>query len=201
MKKIGISCLLALSAITGTVKAQEVGTVRVGFDFGYTIPEGGGGISYAIEPKYNLQENMTIGLKLGAALMVKNADIEGSDSEFEGKIAANGSYLGTFDYYFHKSGSFAPYVGGGIGLYRLAAIEVKVTDDVDESTSFDASSKFGGLIRFGFESGKFRMGAEYNLIPKSDLEDINGNVVGESVNNYLNIHLGFYLGGGKWSNK
>lgn len=183
-----------MSALSGSVQAQEVGKVRVGFNFGYAIPDGGGGLSYSIEPKYNLKENMMVGLKLGAALMLKNIEGEGNEGTLEADLAATGYYLGTFDYYFHKSGSFAPYVGAGLGFYKIASLEVN-------NVAFDASNQFGGLMRCGFELGKFRLGAEYNLIPKSDLEDLNGNPAGESVNSFINIHLGFFFGGGQWSNK
>lgn len=194
MKKIAISCLFVLSALSGSVQAQEVGKVRVGFNFGYAIPDGGGGISYSLEPKYNLKENMMVGLKFGAAGMLKNIEGEDGAGTFEADLAATGYYLGTFDYYFHKSGSFAPYVGAGMGIFKIAALEVN-------NVSFAADNKFGGLLRCGFELGKFRLGAEYNLIPNSDLEDLNGNAAGESKNSYINIHLGFFFGGGQWSNK
>jgi hypothetical protein len=56
----------------------------------------------------------------------------------------------------------------------------------------------GGLLRGGFEWGKFRMGLEYNLVPKSTLQDTSGNNRGTISNSYLGIHLGFFVGGGKW---
>lgn len=42
------------------------------------------------------------------------------------------------------------------------------------------------------------MGVEYNLLPDSDLENIGGTKIGTVSNKYVGIHLGFYLGGGKW---
>ena len=42
------------------------------------------------------------------------------------------------------------------------------------------------------------MGLEYNLVPKSNLQDLNGASVAKVSNSYLGIHLGFYVGGGKW---
>jgi hypothetical protein len=45
----------------------------------------------------------------------------------------------------------------------------------------------------GFEWGKFRMGLEYNLVPKSTLQDTSGNNRGTISNSYLGIHLGFLL--------
>ena len=58
----------------------------------------------------------------------------------------------------------------------------------------------GGLIRGGIEWAGFRMGLEYNFIPDSDLENLNGDKVGTAKNAYLGIHIGFFVGGGKWEN-
>lgn len=73
-------------------------------------------------------------------------------------------------------------------------------DDTDNSNdvNVDATGKMGGLVRGGFEWGKFRMGLEYNWVPKTTLEDSNGNTIGKIANSYLGIHLGFCLCGGKW---
>lgn len=60
------------------------------------------------------------------------------------------------------------------------------------------SGVMGGLIRDGIEWAGFRMGLEYNIIPDSDLEDLNGNYSGTAKNTYLGIHIGFFVGGGKW---
>jgi outer membrane protein X len=139
---------------------------------------------------------MNVGLRLGAAAMVRDLNTDGETSS--AKISANGSYVGTYDYYFNNSGSsFVPYIGGGAGYYSIANVEF---DDLESSTdvALDAAGKFGGLIRGGFEWGKFRMGVEYNLVPKSTLQDLSGNKIGNISNTYLGIHLGFYVGGGKW---
>jgi hypothetical protein len=42
-----------------------------------------------------------------------------------------------------------------------------------------------GGLRGGFEWGKFRMGLEYNLVPKSTLQDTSGNNRGTISNSYL----------------
>jgi hypothetical protein len=41
---------------------------------------------------------------------------------------------------------------------------------------------------------------DYNFVPKSDLINLQGTVIGESANAYLGIAIGFYIGGGKWRN-
>jgi outer membrane protein W len=195
MKKI----ILTVAAVFafGFANAQKEGSFRVGLDLGYTIPSnGGGGILLSIEPKYNLKDNMNVGLRIGSAAMVRDIATNGQSSS--AKISANGSYVGTYDYYFNNSGkSFVPYVGAGAGYYTIANVEVD-GNTANGELALDASGKMGGLMRAGFEWGKFRMGLEYNLVPKSTLQNTAGKEVGTIANSYLGIHLGFYVGGGKW---
>jgi outer membrane protein W len=195
MKKITLTVAAVFAFAYGY--SQKEGGFRVGLDLGYTIPSnGGGGVLFSIEPKYNIKDNMNVGLRIGAAAMVR--DIKTDENEnMSAKISANGSYVGTYDYYFNASGkSFVPYLGAGAGYYSIANVEVDETSNND--TALDASGKMGGLLRGGFEWGKFRMGLEYNLVPKSTLQNINGDNLGTISNSYLGIHLGFFVGGGKW---
>lgn len=176
--------------------SQKDGGFRVGLDLGFVPSSGGAGLLVSIEPKYNLKDNMNVGLRIGSAGMVRDVNTSGTSSS--AKVAINSSYVGTYDYYFNESGkTFVPYIGGGLGLYTVGNVEF---DDVSNSSSitFDATNKLGGLVRGGFEWGKFRMGLEYNLVPESTLQDMNGNNRGTVSNTYVGIHLGFYIGGGKW---
>jgi hypothetical protein len=198
MKKIILFAFMALAFANGY--SQEEGKFRVGLDFGYVPAGGGGGVLVSLEPKYNIADNMNVGLRLGGAGVVRDY-LNNNNEEFTAEAAGIGSFVGTYDYYFHKSGSsFAPYVGGGIGYYSLA--NVKVDDSVIDTNEYNnsVSGVFGGLIRGGFEWGGFRMGLEYNFLPDSDLEDVDGNKVGTAKNAYLGIHIGFFVGGGKWAN-
>ncbi len=197
MKKIILTAMAVFAFTNGY--SQEEGKFRVGLDLGYTVPSnGGGGILFSVEPKYNLKDNMNVGLRIGAAAMVR--DIKTDDGgTTSAKISANGSYVGTYDYYFNNSGSsFVPYVGGGAGYYSIANVEYDNLDDSSSNAALDASGKMGGLIRGGFEWGKFRMGIEYNLVPKSELQDTSGAKIADISNSYIGIHFGFYVGGGKW---
>ena len=195
MKKIIVTVAAVFAFITGY--AQKEGGFRVGLDVGYTIPSnGGGGILFSIEPKYNIKDNMNVGLRIGAAAMVR--DIQNDGNTESAKVSANGSYVATYDYCFNKAGkTFVPYIGGGAGYYSIANVEVN-SGTTNNDIALDASGKLGGLIRGGFEWAKFRMGLEYNLVPKSTLKDINGNSQGTISNSYLGIHIGFFVGGGKW---
>lgn len=204
MKKIFYAVIVVI-CMTQWSNAQEQGKFRVGLDLGYAIPDGGGGILVALEPKYNIGDNMNVGLRFESAVLAKNVILP-QNSEFgvnslESELAASSSFLGTFDYYFNSgNSSFAPFLGAGIGYSTLANLEVDIAQvpglepigDEDTVDEVEVDGKFGGLIRAGFEAGKFRLAATYNLIGKSDLDGA------ETKNSYIGISLGFYLGGGKW---
>lgn len=197
MKKITLVLLLAFVFTNGY--SQEEGKFRVGLDFGYVPAGGGGGGLFSIEPKFNISDNMNVGLRFGGAAVVRDLVTNNSD-ELTAKVAGIGSLVGTYDYYFHKSGSgssFAPYIGGGIGYYSLANVEVDDSADTGEYTPA-VSSVFGGLIRGGFEWTGFRMGLEYNFLPESDIENFAGEKVGTAKNAYVGLSIGFFIGGGKW---
>lgn len=193
MKKIFFAFLLML-AVVQVSQAQEEGKFRVGLEGGYTMPSGGGGVLLAVEPKYNIADNMNIGIRFESAAMAKNVDV--GPASAEASLTASVSYSGTFDYYFNSgSSSFAPFLGAGAGYSSLGSIGFDIDDveDIEGDADVEVDGKFGGLIRAGFEAGKFRLAATYNLIGKTELAE------GLEVkNSYLGISLGFYLGGGKW---
>ena len=198
MRKIILFAIVVLAFANGY--SQEKGKFRVGLDFGYVPASGGGGGLVSLEPKYNIADNMNVGLRMGGAAVIRDL-VSTNNEEFTAKVAGISSFAGTYDYYFHKSGSsFAPYVGGGVGYYSLANVEVDDSSADSEEITPAVSGVLGGLIRGGFEWGGFRMGLEYNFLPDSDLEDLNGDKVGTAKNAYVGIHIGFFVGGGKWGN-
>lgn len=191
-------CFIAAmgSMVYGTY-AQEEGKFRLGLDAGYAIPAngGGGGVLVALEPKYNIADNINIGIRLEGAAMAK--EIEENEFSTEADVALNIAALGTFDYYFNTpNSSFAPFVGAGLGYYGLANLEVEDNDITDETTierDNEIDDRFGGLVRAGFELGKLRFAATYNIVGNSDIGE-----GAEVKNSYFGISLGFYAGGGKW---
>jgi outer membrane protein X len=191
MKKIILSVVALL--IFGFAHSQREGGFRVGLDMGIIPANGGLGISFDIEPKYNIKENMSVGLRIGGAAIAR--DVEESGITTSVTATAIGSYIGTFDYYFPSGKSFVPFVGGGIGY--ATALSVRADEDANID-NLDPDSGFGGVIRGGFEWGKFRMNLEYNFVPKTPLY-LNGPLTNEDISNsYFAVNLGFYIGGGKW---
>jgi hypothetical protein len=73
MKKVLIFTMVGLLMTFSKVMAQEEGKFRVGMDMGLTIPSsGGGGFLIYLEPKYNIKDNMNIGLRVGVAAMARD---------------------------------------------------------------------------------------------------------------------------------
>lgn len=202
MKKIYFAILFF--GLINLTHAQEEGKFRAGLDFGVGIGSGSsGGILFAIEPKYNLKHNLNVGLRFQGATIIKDMYyVNRQNEDFDATIQASSSFMAVSDYYFHKEGgnSFAPFIGGGLGFFNLQNVYFSASEFDNNATVYNtkSSSVFGGMIRGGFEWGKFRMSAEYNFVPETDLQNTMGFVIGKAKNNYFGLNLGFYLGGGKW---
>ena len=190
MKKIFFTLLVTISA-TQWIQAQEEGKFRAGLDLGYAMPTRGEGLFVAFEAKQNIADNMNVGLRIENAIFVKEVYL--NDKAMDTDIIGNLSFIGTFDYYFNKNNhQFSPFVGTGIGYSSLTDVQFEFKGD-ETTPDAETNGKFGGLIRAGFEWGKLRVAANYNLLGKSKIEG------GEIKNSYLGISLGFYIGGGKWN--
>jgi outer membrane protein W len=200
MKKILLSLLVLI--VMQTAYAQRAGGFRFQMDLGTAIPkEGGVGALLNLEPQVLVTNNIAVGLRIGAAALAKDVNYYDINDEYEGEVGANVSAAGTVNYYFNNGRSrVAPYIGAGFGYYGLANVDVQDYEDIedDEIGELTASFAWAPMVRAGIELGKFRLGAEYNLVPKSDLQNTNGAVIGETINEYFGFTLGFFVGGGKW---
>src|SRR6476646_9324764 len=188
MKKITLALAFLAIAFFGNAQSTSFKPFKVDLATGYAIPNGKGakgGILFAIEPKYGVTNNITLGLRLEAAVMAQ-AQLDQSTGDLKsGSVKANASYLATGDYYF-TTNTFRPFAGLGAGLYSVAAADVN-----SETGDVSAGKKFGFMPRAGFEVGHFRTAIEYNFVGKT----------GTINNNYLGIKLGFFIGGGRISSK
>jgi outer membrane protein X len=206
MKKVCL--LLAFGTILSLSSFAQGGykPFKVGVDLGYAIPSGSGakgGVLFAIEPKYAVASAITVGLRIEGAVMARgyvgvNDDAGSADLD----VKASGSYLLTGDYYFTNNHSFRPFSGIGTGIYSIAAASMSGDGGSGSGeVSVGGGSKFGGLIRTGFEAGHFRLGLEYNLVPKTSIIASGGSGSGEtkieSKNSYMGIKIGVLIGGGK----
>jgi len=175
--------------MTTALVAQEQGRIRGGLSSGFAMPSGGFGFVYDLHVGYNLRDQMTVGARLGQAVMLSVSDDGASAS-------ANTNILGTFTAFLNPGGGgFAPFAGVGAGIYMLGAVDAGT-----EGGGFSADNLFGGLLTVGFEAGWFRLALEYNLLPSSTPSIAVGEV-SDRQNSYFGITLGFVIGGGRWGGR
>lgn len=183
-----MTAFVAASVLSVKAQSTVFKPFKVDVSFGYAVPGGSGskgGALFAVEPKYAINDNITLGLRIEAAVMAR-ATTNSSGQTVSGDVKASGSYLLTGDYYVNTN-KFRPFVGLGAGIYSNAAVAVDGSGN--QTSDVAASTKFGAAPRVGFEYGHLRMGVEYNVIGKT----------GTINNNYLGIKLGICIGGGRLS--
>lgn len=192
MKKLSLLVTL-LVVFTVAANAQEYKKFKVGVGAGFALPGGSGakgGVLFGIEPAYRLTDNIAIGLRWEAAAVVRGAS-ETISSDVDLEVAGISSYTLNGNYYFME-GNFRPFVGAGLGIYSLAAVDYSV-DGSSTQEAVEAGSKFGFYPRVGFDAGHFTLNIDFNLIPQSDIAGADVAI----TNNYIGFRLGGYFGGGR----
>jgi outer membrane protein X len=197
-----LAIFILFSTITLSTNGQDavhLKPFKVDLSIGYAIPGGEGvkgGIILALEPKYAVIPNLAVGLRMEGAIIAKFSGYDEDGNAMDTKVKAAGSYLATGDYYFTNNYALRPFAGAGAGIFSIAGIEVNST-----SGKVSGGSEFGGMLRAGIEAGHFRIGLEYNMVPKTTFEgyDSDGNYrTGlTSSNSYIGIKIGACIGGGK----
>lgn len=189
MNKMKLLFTLAIGLLmmqSVTAQSENDGRIfkkfKVDVSVGYAAPSTStgsgkkGGALFVIEPKYNVMDQVAVGLRMEGAAMVRVAN--GGD---EGDVKVNYSYIATGDYYFSNN-KFRPFGGIGAGIYTFANVHVSDDEDVDVD-NIPRTSKFGFMARAGFEYGHLRLGAEYNFLPEKS--------------GYFGIKIGAVIGGGR----
>ena len=199
MKKL--TALLVLLFLVQLSYAQQKGRFRFSTDFGVAIPKDGGvGALVNVEPQFLLRDNLAFGMRFGVAGLAKDVTYFNMQKEYRGEIAGNVSVAGTLTHFFNTGKSnVAPYLGAGLGYFALSAIEIDQSYTAPaEIGNLEADFAWAALVRAGVELRKFRMGVEYNFVPNRNLQNLNGDFIGEAINHYAGFTLGFSIGGGKW---
>ncbi len=139
-------------------------------------------------------------MRFGVAGLAKDVTYFNMQKEYRGEIAGNVSVAETLTHFFNTGKSnVAPYLGAGLGYYALSAIEIDQSYTAPaEIGNLEADFAWAPLVRAGVELRKFRMGVEYNFVPNRNLQNLNGDFIGEAINHYAGFTLGFSIGGGKW---
>lgn len=158
---------------------------------GFAAPLGSGadgGVLFAMEPKFAVMDQLSLGLRIEGAALVRYADYNNGNNDLD-NAKVEGSYVATADYYFTNNYSFRPFVGAGAGIFGVGHVDENTNDD-----NFETEKKFGGIIRAGGEVKHFRFGIEFNIIPTTT-HTLNGFTT-TSKNSYIGLKLGVCFGGG-----
>ena len=197
-----ILIIIALFAITTTDAFSQIqGRFRAGADIGGwpnigNMPRGAMG---NINLGYNIRDNMTIGISSGFA----NFNHQRYNNVYSSFESIN--FMGTYTYFF-GSGSIMPFIGGGLGLH-LMDTRANYWDWNNELSGWGEinSNQIGGFLTTGIEFGRFRIAAQYNLLPTSNFsfelsdpwgQQHHGMVNVRARNSYFALTAGFYIGGG-----
>jgi len=202
MKKI-LFVLIAGTMISLSALAQKSAQTFKPFKFdismGYAMPAGSGskgGVLFALEPKYAVMQRLSVGLRWEGAIIARfSGGYDQDGMPMNAAVKLSSSYCLTGDYYLTDNYNLRPFAGAGAGFFLLAGEETN-----GGSGGVSAGSKFGGLVRAGIEISHFRVGLEYNIVPKTTFTgwDSNGDPVTgmSSKNSYLGIKIGCVIGGG-----
>lgn len=200
MRKVLLLSAIFFVAFSATVKAQteyEFKPFKVDVSLGLALPIGGTGgktgALFVVEPKYAVLPQLSVGLRLEAAATVSGIDLNTGNYNSNATAKASASYLATADYYFTNS-RLRPFAGAGLGLYHTAGVDINSNNNV-----ISEEYKFGGMARTGFEYGHFRLGVEYNFVPKTNVAESSpgANDAYSFQNSYIGIKLGVCIGGGR----
>jgi hypothetical protein len=165
MKKIIICTTFAVIAMC--TYSQEQGKFRGSLNVGACLTgiTSAGFLLANVQLGYNLRDNVNVGGRFMWWNITDNT-------------------IGTATYYFNsEKSSFAPFVGGGVGVFRHYSNHIHRNDSL-----WNRVSTFGGMLTTGFEFKRFRLGLEYNILSKT---------MALSSKNFA-LTAGFYIGGGKW---
>lgn len=137
-----------------------------------------------LEPKYNINNQWSVGMRMEYVFYSKDDFIEYNPNDpYLSDFDADGwtfSMVGTTDYYFNNN-FVRPFVGVGAGVFYLH------NEKENSYLAFDEQiMAFGYVPRAGFNIGQFRLACEYNVI------------MSEKVNlNYVSLKVGYEIGGQK----
>jgi hypothetical protein len=192
MKKV---LTIALGLLSFGAIAQDFKPFKVNASIGFAKPIGpgsAGGFLLSTEPKYGLNDQIDLGLRVEAAFMGRAVEVAGKLAESSFRFS--GSYLLTGTYLLTTT-DFRPYVGVGAGLYSTGGLSFSESGDIGGQFS----RKLGAMARVGFKYGHLNMGVEYNYVPTTQytVNLINNTAAAvKAFNSYLGFKIGFDIGGG-----
>ena len=165
MKKLVFLSIAALAFMFASSSVQAQG-ISIELDFSYSSPGGDfadsydGGVGVGIHPRFNISDQMAVGLFFGVDAFVGGDFTDPSSSVTSSVDAAGvGAILGTFQYKLLDR-KITPYAEIGIGSYKYTAGTVDATSVVT-GAGFQDESYFGFAPKIGAMVGFLNIYASY----------------------------------------
>lgn len=192
MKKLLLLAALIGSAFFAKAQSSDYKAFKFDIGLGYAIPTASNaaagstkaGVTFTLHPHYRLSDALAIGVRIEGAGLGYEDKSSGSTSV---NVQVLYSYCATAEFYLLKGG-FRPFIGGGAGFFNQSSTNIDSTSNNNNINLTKGGTKFGFFPEVGFEAGKFRMSAAYNVLGKDDF----GN-----NNSYASFNIGFFFGGGR----
>lgn len=146
---------------------------------GFAAPIGnsvdqGTGVSFDTELRYNVQDDLSIGLGFQGAGFSDDFDDNTS-------VGLSASFIVTADHYLKTDSGTRPFVGLGVGNFRSGSVTIV---NGTSSDVIDGVSSIGLTPRIGYELGHGRIMAQYNHTFRKE------------NTNYISVTLALTLWGG-----
>ncbi|HEY6002919.1 MAG TPA: outer membrane beta-barrel protein [Anaeromyxobacter sp.] len=170
-----LALLCAASAARAQAPSYQPIRVDLTFYAAYAAADAtswGGGV--AIEPKFNVTDHFSAGLRLeGAGFVTQDVNVSsgGTTTNVSQGARAVAAFLAKADYYLTDS-TVRPFVGVGLGLYRIGAGSQSVSSGAAGATVVQTASSFRGFgfaPQAGLNLGGFRLAATYHIITGGDM--------------------------------
>jgi outer membrane protein W len=168
----------------------------------------GGGA--AIEPKFNVTDNLAAGLRLeGAGFVTQQVKVSSGSTNANVSQSARAvtALLAKADYYLTDA-PVRPFLGIGAGFYRIGAGSQSVSSGGSGASVVQSASAFSGFgfaPQVGINLGGFRLAATYHVITGGDMVMVT-QAIGATAptqvklsKNYFAFELGGTIGGNRIS--
>ncbi len=193
-----VACALASARDAGAqAKSYQPVRVDVGIAGAYTPSYGRSGFGAVVEPKLNITDQISVGLRFDG--VVTFGGTLGSNGDTSISVGAAAATLLDGEYFLTTS-SVRPFVGLGLGMYAIVSQSVEAGSNT--SVSQAAGRYFGIAPSIGIDLGRLRLAATYNLILGADIE-VRQNVGTPSEElttygqSYILFELSFRIGGSR----
>lgn len=211
--KLVVALTLLAAAPLARAQAENYQAIRVDLTFfaAYAPADATAwGAGLALEPKYNVTDRLAAGLRLEASGFVsqdvKATSGAGSSANVSQGARAVTAILAKGDYYLTTS-SVRPFVGLGLGFYRIGAGSQSVSTGGGGSASVvqsaGAFSGFGFCPQLGLNLGGFRLAATYHVLTGGDMVMVTqavgstARVETKLAKNFFAFELGGTFGGNR----